>query len=87
MTGGFHGHAAGIVDDHHLCGALQGFTAYREGSWLQARHVLEQTKFMRRTLMGQPLLDGPSATLLNFMATHEYTAPFSWKGYRELTDK
>ena len=42
---------------------------------------------MRRTLLGQPLLDGPSATLLKFMAAHEFTAPFSWKGYRELTDK
>ena len=66
---------------------LQGFSAYREGSWLQAKQILEQTKFMRRTLLGQPLQDGPSNTLLNFMAGHDYTAPFTWKGYRELTDK
>ena len=67
--------------------ALQGFSAYREGSWLQAKQILEQTKFMRRTLLGQPLQDGPSNTLLNFMAGHDYTPPFTWKGYRELTDK
>ena len=66
---------------------LQGFSAYREGSWLQAKQILEQTKFMRRTLLGQPLQDGPSNTLLNFMAGHDYMAPFTWKGYRELTDK
>ena len=66
---------------------MQGFAAYREGSWAQATQILEQTKFMRRTLLGQPLLDGPSATLLSFMATHDFIAPFTWKGYRELTDK
>ena len=49
--------------------------------------MFEQTKYMRRTLTGQPLLDGPSNTLLNFMATYDYAAPFTWKGFRELTEK
>ncbi|CAK0763586.1 hypothetical protein CVIRNUC_003073 [Coccomyxa viridis] len=75
------------VDEAFLGLFAQGFSAYREGSWLQAKQILEQTKFMRRTLLGQPLQDGPSNTLLNFMAGHDYTAPFTWKGYRELTDK
>lgn len=66
---------------------MQGFAAYREGSWQQAKQLFEQTKYMRRTLTGQPLLDGPSNTLLNFMVTYDYAAPFTWRGFRELTEK
>ena len=32
-------------------------------------------------------MDGPSETLLGFMATHSYQAPADWRGYRELTEK
>ena len=33
------------------------------------------------------VLDGPSCTLLDYMRTHNFCAPASWKGYRELTEK
>ena len=49
--------------------------------------MLEQTKWMRQTQQGVPLMDGLSNTLLDYMATFDYAAPFTWKGFRELTDK
>jgi hypothetical protein len=66
---------------------VQGFAAYKAGQWEEARSVLEQTKWMRQTQQGLPLMDGPSNTLLDYMATFDYAAPFTWKGFRELTDK
>lgn len=66
---------------------MQGFAAYKAGQWEEARSVLEQTKWMRQTQQGVPLMDGLSNTLLDYMATFDYAAPFTWKGFRELTDK
>lgn len=68
-----------------VCG--QGFAAYKAGDWEGARCILEQTKWIRQTVLGQPLQDGPSTTLLDYMAHFDYVAPFTWKGYRELTEK
>lgn len=65
----------------------QGFAAYKSGDWEGARRILEQTKWIRQTALGQPLQDGPSTTLLDYMAHTDYVAPFTWKGYRELTEK
>ena len=33
------------------------------------------------------VLDGPSCTLLDFMRSHDFQAPATWPGYRELTEK
>ncbi len=42
-------------------------------------------KHVRRR--GEMVVDGPSETLLAFMAGHGYQAPEDWRGYRELTEK
>lgn len=34
-----------------------------------------------------PSCDGPSTTLLNYMAHTCYEAPDEWRGFRELTEK
>ena len=59
----------------------------RAGEWTTARQVLTETRTLRRQVSGSALIDGPSSTLLNFMATHHYQAPPDWPGYRELTEK
>jgi hypothetical protein len=48
---------------------------------------MTETQTMLRDMVGNPVVDGPSTTLLNFMATHNFVAPRNWKGYRELTEK
>ena len=70
-----------------IAACAQGFSAYRAGHWGEARRYLEETKWLRQTAAGQPLQDGPSTTLLDYMAQLNYTAPFTWKGFRELTEK
>ena len=42
---------------------------------------------MRRRPDGSIQLDGPSATLLDFMRSHSFQAPPGWPGFRELTEK
>jgi len=71
------------------------FTAYRNyeaGEWLVARDLLFTCHF-------EPLSystpvdvteeewpsDGPTATLLRFMETHDFWPPQDWRGHRELT--
>ena len=49
--------------------------------------MLTETRTLRRTISGSALTDGPSSTLLDFMATHKFQAPPNWPGYRELTEK
>ncbi len=65
----------------------EGFLAYQCGNWPAARMVLEECCRLRRTSAGEPQGDGPSSTLLEFMAKHGYAAPLEWPGYRELTEK
>ncbi|KAL4852756.1 Ras guanine nucleotide exchange factor W [Chlorella vulgaris] len=64
-----------------------GYAAYRDGDWPAARAVFLETLSMREDRAGQPVRDGPSATLLRVMAGHNFQAPASWPGYRELTEK
>jgi hypothetical protein len=61
--------------------------AYLAGDWADARRRLEACLHARRDGDGRPLVDGPSQTLLEFMAGHSFRAPSSWAGYRELTEK
>jgi hypothetical protein len=42
---------------------------------------------MQRSAAGEPLGDGPSSTLLEYMAKHSFEAPPDWPGFRELTEK
>ena len=66
----------------------QGFELYRSGQWAEAQAVLEETKVMRQhPITGDTVVDGPSSTLLVFMAQHNNQAPGEWAGFRELTEK
>ncbi len=58
----------------------EGFNAYVNGNWELARMKLEKSKEIRGD-------DGPSSTLLHYMAETGFRAPDSWRGYRELTEK
>ena len=57
-----------------------GFANYIKGDWNQCK--IDLKKFL-----GIKQNDGPSNTLLNVIQKHDYIAPISWPGYRELTEK
>mmetsp|Transcript_49471 Transcript_49471/g.115712 ORF Transcript_49471/g.115712 Transcript_49471/m.115712 type:complete len:873 (+) Transcript_49471:116-2734(+) len=63
---------------------MKGYLNYEAGEWDVARVVLEQT----RTMLGR--IDGPSRTLLDFMAGFEFESshvpPKGWPGHRELPE-
>lgn len=65
----------------------QGFELYRNGQWPEARSILEETKICKHPMSGEDVIDGPSSTLLSFMAQSSFQAPKGWAGFRELTDK
>lgn len=75
------------VSEAFLSRFRDGFRAYQSGDWPAAKGILLECNAARRSLVGEPLGDGPSTTLLEFMAKHAFTAPENWRGYRELTDK
>jgi class 3 adenylate cyclase len=52
------------------------------GDWKQAKEIFEETL---EAIPGR--IDGPSKTLLNFMASHRFKRPPNWEGFRELTQK
>lgn len=62
----------------------KGYLNYEAGEWDVAREIFEGTKYML------PDADGPSKTLLDYMARCEFdprkATPKGWLGYRELTD-
>ena len=55
---------------------------YLLGKWKEAKKILEVTKGM---VEGED--SGPSNTLLNYMAKHNFEAPADWNGVRQLTEK
>lgn len=65
----------------------EGIDFYLQGDWGEARTYFEKSNKMM--LDSVPALggDGPSQTLLRYMADHDYKAPKWWKGYRPLTSK
>ena len=65
----------------------EGFAAYQSGKWDVACRILRETRRSRSTDGGKTIIDGPSNTLLDFMAVHGNEAPADWKGFRELTEK
>jgi hypothetical protein len=34
-----------------------------------------------------PIIDGPTNTLMKYMAEYNFEAPKTWRGYRELVEK
>ena len=65
----------------------EGFHAYLVGDWQAAQSILQDCNNLRRSTEGDLLGDGPSSTLLEFMAKHSFKAPEDWRGCRELIDK
>jgi class 3 adenylate cyclase len=63
-----------------------GLRHYFDGEWSQAKEILETTRTYV-TAQGKHAVDGPSESLLAVMKTHNFIAPKTWKGYRELTEK
>jgi len=86
-----HGMAALFESDPGICQMRQrylpeffhkfmmGFQNYRAGEWQVARRLLEFTKMH----LGD-LEDGPSVSLLEFMASYNFEAPKDWLGHRPL---
>eukprot|EP00878_Enallax_costatus_P034270 GHUV01037989.1.p1 GENE.GHUV01037989.1~~GHUV01037989.1.p1 ORF type:complete len:108 (+),score=22.54 GHUV01037989.1:68-391(+) len=82
-------------DHHNLQLILRGYSCtlppslqyYVSGDWQSARKGLEACLYSRTNTTGQQTEDGPSRTLLDVMAAHEYQAPVDWHGVRELTEK
>ena len=67
----------------------KGFKLYEAGEWDKAAEVLKTTSqgFRMKTTKGEPIVDGPSLSLLQVMEKHDFKAPANWRGYRELTEK
>jgi hypothetical protein len=54
--------------------------AYTAGDWATARQYFEQALELWPS-------DGPTKTLLAFMAQSNFVKPVEWDGYRELLEK
>lgn len=65
----------------------QGFQAYREGRWEEAKQVLMRCQYGRSDSQGLLVEDHPSRVLLEVMEENGFKSPPSWRGYRELTEK
>jgi len=65
----------------------EGIGLYLGGDWEQAKVLLERADSMMLELAPALGGDGPSKTLLRYMAAEGFKSPASWKGYRPLTSK
>jgi hypothetical protein len=67
----------------------KGVSKYISGDWPTSKTHLELCDTMMREspLIDSCIGDGPSQTLLKYMASYEYKAPSSWMGFRPLTSK
>lgn len=74
------------ISDAFLDCFKAGMTSYIQGDWNAARTSLEKANAMMSEIQGLSG-DGPSMTILSFMATYNFRAPSDWKGYRHLTSK
>lgn len=74
------------ISDTFLDCFKTGMTSYIQGDWNAARTWLEKANTLMSEIQGLSG-DGPSMTILNFMATYNFRAPSDWKGYRHLTAK
>lgn len=64
----------------------QGLDQYISGDWANAKGKFEQATFLMSQVENMSG-DGPSLTLLRYMAAHNWQVPSTWKGYRPLTSK
>lgn len=74
------------VDDAYLRKFEEGYRAYEDGKWDLAKEIITACQ-KRNDVLGQPTEDGPSTSLLEVMAAHNFKAPEGWNGFRELTEK
>ena len=58
----------------------EGYQKYLKGDWATAEDIFAQCLRMKPK-------DGPTITLKAFIEQHNGSAPISWQGFRELTDK
>lgn len=65
----------------------EGIGLYLGGDWQQAKVLLERADSMMLELAPALGGDGPSKTLLRYMAAEGFKAPDTWKGFRPLTAK
>jgi hypothetical protein len=69
------------------CAVLLCTQDYIAGHWPRARGSFQELLMSRTAPDGSHLEDPPTKTLLTYMASHDYVAPESWAGVRELTEK
>ncbi len=68
----------------------RGYAYYVNGNWSEAKACFEKTLAMpspnqyNNPETGDPLPDGPSTTLMNFMGQTNFEAPAGWDGVRQL---
>lgn len=68
----------------------RGYANYIDGKWEDAKECFERTLAMPSPNQyndpetGEPLPDGPSTTLIKFMAKSDFKAPADWDGVRQL---
>ena len=65
----------------------EGYRAYEDGDWTKAEETLKVCLTMNKDSLGNTVKDGPTKTLLHVMEEHNFVAPKTWKGFRELTEK
>ena len=89
LWGGTHQHPdivrVSFATDEFLCLWREGFRAYLDGNWTKAREIFSRTEKYRRAERKPSMfhasvkIDGPSHTLLQVMAEHNYVAPADWR--------
>ena len=75
------------IEPEFLDAHKDGISLYVAGDWPASRAMLEKADRMmaeRAPALGG---DGPSQTVLRYMASFNFEAPKSWKGFRPLTSK
>jgi len=71
------------LSDEFLVAFKEGVKNYVNGNWEKSREVLEQCHQDMADYGG----DGPSCTLLSYMASFDFIPPPGWEGFRPLTNK
>ena len=75
-----------IKDDFRVT-FKDGLHAYIGGDWLLAKTYFDRANKMMRSSAPMLKCDGPTQTILEYMAKYNFSAPNEWKGFRQLTSK
>jgi hypothetical protein len=78
---------AHATDPEFLTTFKEGISLYLAGNWQGAKVLLEKSDAYMAEAAPSLGGDGPSKTLLSYMANQNFEAPKSWNGYRPLTAK